>query len=204
LTLGKLRLANRSERSMLVARYLHRLPAGFDMYRIRQRAATAGPNWDKHPGLILKAFMMREQGQFGAAANAYSSLYLWQDAAALGSFIAGDGFRFVTDAFGRPRIETWVPLDVRVGRAVTVRSAWREEIAVLPDVDLPTLASRERERNQTIADHTDIRASIVAFDVAAWRLARFVISADEPRAREAAVAYEVVYLATPGSARPPG
>jgi Domain of unknown function (DUF4865) len=189
---------------MLVSQYLHRLPAGLDMGRIRERATTHGPDWDNHPGLTFKAFLMREQGRYGAVANAYSSLYLWQDAAALGAFVADDWFRFVTDSFGRPRIETWVPFDVRIGRTVPVRSAWREETAILPDIDLPGLAARERERNQMTVERADVRASIVAFDLAAWRLARFVLSADEPRAREDAVAYEVLYLATPGLARPPG
>ncbi len=188
---------------MLVSQYLHRLPAGFDMGRIRERATTRGPDWDNHPGLMFKGFLMREHGQYGAAANAYSSLYLWQDAAALGAFVADDWFRFVTNSFGRPRIETWVPLDVRIGAAVPVRSAWRQETAILPDTDLPTLAARERERNQVAAERAGIRASIVAFDLAAWRLARFVLSADEPHAREDAVAYEVLYLATPGLAAPP-
>ncbi|HET6235033.1 MAG TPA: DUF4865 family protein [Acetobacteraceae bacterium] len=183
---------------MLVAQYLHRLPAGFDLARIRERAATRGHDWDDVPRLAFKAFMLRERGQYGAAASAYSSLYLWQDAAGLGNFLGDDWFRFVTDSFGRPSIETWVPLDVRIGPAMPVRSAWREEMTILPDADLPRVAAQERERNQMVAAQPGVRASVVALDVANWRVARFGLSAGAPAARDDAVVYEVLYLATPG------
>jgi hypothetical protein len=183
---------------MLVSQYLHRLPAGFDLGQIRDRATTRGPDWDRHPNLAFKAFLLRERGRYGAEASAYSSLYLWQDAVGLGAFVTDDWFRFVTDSFGRPRIETWIPFDVRIGRAMPVRSAWREEVAILPDADLPRIAARERERNQALAARPDIRASVVALDVANWRVARFALSAEVPAAREDAVVYEVAYLATPG------
>ena len=58
---------------MLVAQYLHRPPAGFDLARIRERAATRGHDWDDVPRLAFKAFMLRERGQYGAAASAYSN-----------------------------------------------------------------------------------------------------------------------------------
>ena len=52
--------------------------------------------------------------------------------------------------------------------------------------------------NQTIATQPGVRASVVALDVANWRVARFGLSAEAPVARDDATVYEVLYLATPG------
>ncbi len=40
---------------MLIARYRHRLPADYDMDRIRDRIAARRPAWDDAPGLVFKA-----------------------------------------------------------------------------------------------------------------------------------------------------
>jgi len=40
--------------------------AGFDLGQIRDRATTRGPDWDRHPNLAFKAFLLRERGrEFG-------------------------------------------------------------------------------------------------------------------------------------------
>ena len=72
---------------MFMMQYTHRLPADYEMRRIRERAAARGPEWDFYPGLFFKAFLVRERGKCGADANAYSSLYLWRDARAPVLFI---------------------------------------------------------------------------------------------------------------------
>jgi hypothetical protein len=63
---------------MLIARYAHRLPADYDLGIIRTRAKARGPQWDAVPELYFKAFLLRESGRSGAAANSYTSLYLWR------------------------------------------------------------------------------------------------------------------------------
>jgi hypothetical protein len=188
---------------MLVLQYFHRLPAEHDMERIRKRAAVGGPLWDNTPDLALKAFLMRERGRHGATGNAYSSLYLWQRTEGVADFVTGDRFRFVTDSFGRPEIETWVMLDARAGAAGEARSAWREEEEIPRDADLAALCARERDANRAIAAEKHVRTSIVAVDLRSWRLARFVVSADENRARENGTGFEVLYCATPGLASLP-
>ena len=52
---------------MLVLRYRHRLPADYDMARIRRRVAERGSFFDATPGLGFKAFSIAE----GAGGNVF-------------------------------------------------------------------------------------------------------------------------------------
>ncbi len=181
---------------MLMTQYFHRLPATFDMAPIRERAVRVGAAYDAVPGLCFKAILVRERGRYGAAANAYASLYLWQNAAA--GFVQGELFRGVTGSFGRPAIETLLVLDARAGVARVPRSLRRQDVAIPLDADLEAVCAAERERNRTEASGDAVAASVVALDVQSWRVVRIVLSADEPRPDDGATAYELAYLAGPG------
>ena len=181
---------------MFMKQYIHRLPADYDMNRIRTRAAALGPQWDKTEGLGFKAFIAQQRGANGARNNAYSSLYLWLDDEAVTDFITSDRFRAVIDGFGRPHIETWIPLDIHLGNAETARSVYREDLDV--DTDLAELKHREIARNNILARHANTLAAITAIDLSTWRLSRFLLSAEKARTPETGSAYEVLHLAKPG------
>ncbi len=183
---------------MLVTQYFHRLPAGFDMGPIRERAVRVGAEYDAVPDLCFKAILVRERGRYGAAANAYSSLYLWQRDEAAARFVEGNLFRAVTDSFGRPSIETLLVLEARAGAARSPRSLRRHDIAIPLDADLAEVCARERERARATAAEDATCASIVALNVQSWRIARIVLSVDEPHAEGGETAYELGYLAAPG------
>ncbi|KXF76482.1 hypothetical protein ATN84_15695 [Paramesorhizobium deserti] len=181
---------------MFMKQYTHRLPADYDMNRIRTRATALGPQWDGTPGLGFKAFIAQERGANGAKNNAYSSLYLWLDDEAVTDFITGDRFRAVIDGFGRPRIETWIPLDIHLGQAETARSVYREDLDV--GTDLSELKHRETARNNILARHAGTLAAVTALDLSTWRLSRFLLSAEKAQTPEIGSAYEVLHLAKPG------
>lgn len=179
---------------MLIKQYAHRLPADYDMARIRQRAATRGPDWDAVAGLGLKAFIAHERGRNGAQHNVYSSVYLWlEDAAAAAFIVDSQKFGAVIDTFGRPSIETWLPLDVQLGTAEAAHSLSRESIDIPDGIDLATFRTREIARNTETAQQAETLAVFAGLDLAAWRLTRFTLSAAAPGADT----YEVLYLATP-------
>jgi Domain of unknown function (DUF4865) len=94
---------------MMIAHYLHRLPANYDVGLIRQRAKERAAEWDDEPDLVFKAFMLREAGQLGAIANSYSSLYLWRQDDAIRNFLVSGRYKGVTDTFGRADIQTASP-----------------------------------------------------------------------------------------------
>jgi len=181
---------------MLVARYRHRLPADYPMDRIRARIAERAPAWDAMPGLVLKAFAIEERTR-GVAAHAYSSLYLWRDAGAAAEFLIGPGFRAVIESFGRPQVETWLPLDVSLGAAATRVALSEETRQIGPDEDLGQLRETEQVRGRDIAGRPGVLATLVGLEPATWRLTRFTLRADRAYAQSGT---EVVHLAAPGLA----
>lgn len=148
------------------------------------------------PGLVFKAFTIGDRAR-GAAANAYSSLYLWQDADAAADFLVGPGFRAVVESFGRPRVDTWLAVAVGFGAAATGRFLTDASGAVAPDMDLATLRERERARARQIAGRRDVLASMAGLDAGHWQLTRFTLWA-EPAAEASGA--EIAYLAAPGLA----
>jgi hypothetical protein len=185
---------------MLAKQYSHRLPADYDMAVIRQRAAQRGPLWDATQGLAFKGFVAQERGRHGAVGNLYASVYLWLDTGEAASFLMGERFQSVIDSFGRPSIETWLPLDARAGRAERAQALYREELPIADGADRQALWSAEIERNSALARDADTVAAVSALDLAAWRLIRLTLSASPIDARRPGSAYEVLHLAHPGLA----
>jgi len=191
---------------MLIKQYEHRLPSDYDMAHIRERGRTRGLVWDHAEGLAFKAFALRERGQHGAHHNAYTSIYLWLREDAAAEFVTGPRFKPVLESFGRPPIQTWLPLDVRAGHLAPALSIYREDVPVDEGTDLGELRVSETARNAQVAALDDTVATLVGLDVQNWRLARFTLSSAPLHAVEHGVGYEIAYLAAPGlaqlSARP--
>jgi hypothetical protein len=182
---------------MIVAHYAHRLPSGHDMALIRTRANQRGPLWDAVPELYFKAFLLREQGRYGAIANNYSSLYLWRQDDAFRDFLVSGRYNAVTDTFGRAEIQTRVALDARRGRGGDARFAYKEELDIPLDADLTAECAREIERNQEMAERPGTVAAASAIDTQNWKFTRVLLSENAPNGSEAATCYEILYLARP-------
>lgn len=187
---------------MLAKQYIHRLPADYDVTRIRERAATRGPHWDAVPGLGFKALTLRERTH-GAVGSSYGLFYLWLDAAAAADFAMGEGFQTVIDGFGRPSIDVWLPLDARRGPAADVpvtEPAWLvREFVDLSDVTDHIAARRDEvEHNRTLAARPTSLAAISAVDVSTWRIVRLHLSVGELAPDAGGTAWELLYFARPG------
>lgn len=183
---------------MFAKQYSHRLPADYDMGVIRRRAAQLGPQWDHTEGLLFKAFVAQERGQEAGVGNLYSSVYLWSDPLQAADFLLGERFDRVLDSFGRPHIESWLPLDVQRGPAHGALSLYREEWALAPGADRAAILAQEKARNQRLADSHDTFAVLLALDVQAWRLVRITLSSKALEAGHPGTGYQVFYLARPG------
>jgi len=82
--------------------YLHYsapLPPGMTEADAAARAAAKAPVFEGMPGLAWKAFLFR--------AHRYGTLYLWDDPAAAGAFLAGPLYAAVVERFGPPDIRAW-------------------------------------------------------------------------------------------------
>lgn len=185
---------------MFAMQYSHRLPADYDMQTIRQRAAQRGPLWDDTEGLVVKAFVSQERARHGATGHLYASIYLWHDASAATRFLMGERFQAVIDSFGRPRVETWLPLDAcaGAGRSRQALSLRREELAIDAAADRAALLAAETEANRQSAMQADTVAVWTALDLSNWRSVRFTLSARAIETVDGATVYEVLHLAKPG------
>ncbi|MCC8395579.1 DUF4865 family protein [Paraburkholderia sp. MMS20-SJTR3] len=186
---------------MLIKQYENRLPSDYDMAVIRERGRNRGVLWDKTEGLAFKAFALRERGRHGAQHNAYTSIYLWLEEGAVAQFVTGPRFKPVLESFGRPPIQTWLPIDVRVGHSGAALSIYREDLPVPERTDLVSLRVSETARNAEVAAHADTIAAVVGLDVQNWRLARFILSSQPLHEVEQGVGYEIAHLAAPGLVR---
>lgn len=182
---------------MLLAHYVHHLPAEYDMARLHERARQRGPLWDGAPSLFFKAFLLRERGKFGATANQYSSLYLWQQDAAFRDFLVNGRYHVVTESFGRAAIRTHVALDACKGPAQAARFAYLDEEDVAPDTDLTDVFRHAIERNREATAQAAMVAAVVGVDTSAWRLTRVRLSEAPPADGETATCHQLLHLAQP-------
>ncbi|MFB3304691.1 DUF4865 family protein [Pseudomonas sp. AMR01] len=178
---------------MFAKQYSHRLPADYDMGVIRRRVAQLGPLWDHADGLLFKAFIAQENG-----GNVYASVYLWSDPLQAADFLLGERFQKVLDSFGRPHVESWLPLEVRRGPAQRALSLYREEWPLEPGADRAAIVAAATARNQQLAQSSDTFAVFLALDVQAWRLIRITLSAEALNVQRPGTGYQVWYLAHPG------
>ena len=188
---------------MLTLKYAHRLPADFALDAIRERVATRGPLWDATPGLAFKAFAIRTRGIAGASGNAYASIYLWHDAAAAMDMLADRGrFGAVIEAFGRPVVETALPLAARAtGDGTGVRALVEEQVALDADVDPASLRQSEAARVADMIGDPDVLAAVSALDPTNWRLTRTALVRTPAEAIRGGTVYEVAYLVRAGWAQ---
>lgn len=173
---------------MLIMRYTHRLPADHAMDRIRERAAARGPLWDDTPGLGFKVFSGRSSG-----GKLYAATYLWRDPAAALAFLGDERFQAVIDGFGRPRIETWMPWSVQLGRREAARSLRRETVP-LGSGDLGALRRAEAEAARASIESGVAVGVLSGLDPATWQVTRFTL-ATTPAEGETE---EILHLAAPG------
>lgn len=182
---------------MITAYYAHRLPADYDIARIRNRAAQRAPLWDAIPELHFKAFLLRERGRFGAAANSYSSLYLWRQDQAFRDFLVTGRYRAVTDSFGRADILARVALDARRGAAAKTAIAVIDEQPIPFDADLTEHIAAAIEANRAVAAKPETVAAVLGIDTVTWTLLRIALLREETDVLATGTRYEILHLAQP-------
>ena len=160
---------------------------------MKQRGAV----WDAAPDLYFKAFLLREAGSFGAIANSFSSVYLWQQDKAFRDWLVRGGYKIVTEPFGRAEIETFFALDAFRGKRDEARFLYREDLDIPLDADLTAAFAREIELARERATQPDVISAAVGLDPRNWKFVRILLSKEEPRGSERGVAYQIVHLSRP-------
>ncbi|GAB7187851.1 DUF4865 family protein [Kitasatospora sp. Ki12] len=185
------------------------LPADYDMGIIRKRVADKGHLLDAHPGLGLKAYLVRERGHQGSPVNQYAPFYLWRTAEGMNSFLWGPGFRGLSADFGRPAVHHWLgaglargsaaeAAETRAGTAGTAEAA--PTTATRDTVRLPEGVDPAEAVERALAElpaHPALHTAAVAVDPSRWELLTLALwhgpaPEDVPGAR-----YQVLHLSRP-------
>ncbi len=182
---------------MIIVQYAHRLPADHDLWALRTWLKERGVIWDAAPELYFKAFLLREAGRFGAIANNFSSVYLWQQDGAFRDWLVRGGYKVVTDVIGRAKIETFFALDAFRGKASDARFLYRDDVAIPLDADLTEAFAREIETARGRTTEPDVISAVVGLDPHNWKFVRVLLSESEPDRRQRGVAYEIAHLSHP-------
>jgi hypothetical protein len=179
------------------------LPADYDVGIIRHRVATRGSGTDAWPGLALKAYLVRERGVAGSAANAYAPFYLWNTSEGMNDFLWGAGFRGILSDFGRPTVQQWIGLGFEPGPdfgTVPVAAARRVWL-VSPDTDPAVEIFAALVRIRTVAQSPGVHSVALAVDTCRWQLVQLTLLATplqeqpgDPRVQQ----YQVLHVSTPG------
>ncbi len=182
---------------MIIVHYAHRLPADYDLAAIRRRLKERGAVWDGVPELYFKAFLLREAGRFGAIANGFASLYLWQHDKPFRDWLVRGGYKIVTDIIGRAEIETLFALDAFRGKGSEARFLYRDDISIPLDDDLTAAFAKEIELARERSTQPDVISAVVGLDTRNWKFVRILLSEAEPDTRERGVAHQIAHLSRP-------
>ncbi|MFG2917478.1 DUF4865 family protein [Kitasatospora sp. NPDC048298] len=192
------------------------LPADYDMGVIRRRVADKGHLLDAHPGLGLKAYLVRERGRHGSPVNQYAPFYLWRTAEGMNGFLWGPGFRGLSADFGRPAVRHWLGAGLVHG-ASTVPAASAGPVGLGGPVRVaetagpPTTATRETVRLPEPADpaeaveraiaelpaHPALHTAAVAVDPSRWELLSFALWHGPAPEDVPGIRYQVLHLSRP-------
>jgi hypothetical protein len=160
---------------MLAMQYSFTLPTDYDMGIIRRRIAEKGRLLDDFPGLVFKAYLHASRDDRGLPSrdNLYAPFYLWRDSEAMNSFLGGAGFAALTQAFGRPSINTWSVWQAHVNDDLTEAVCATRESANVPfGIALDEWRQLESEANHAaMADGA--LAAVSAFEPTGWTQVRF-------------------------------
>ncbi|MER5853400.1 DUF4865 family protein [Streptomyces sp. NPDC002012] len=173
------------------------LPAHYDMGIIRNRVATKGHLLDNFPGLGIKAYLIRERGEYSPV-NQYAPFYLWATPEGMNSFLWGPGFQGIVQDFGRPEVQHWTGLAYEEGPASAAlpRTATLHRAAVAASVAPADAVEAALEESQGLAKTPGAVATALAVDPRHWELLHFTLWAQE--APEApGERYEVLHLSAP-------
>lgn len=177
---------------MIAMQYRFTLPADYDMGIIGKRIADFGHLMDAHPQLIFKAYLYALKGE-QSTENIYAPFYLWNSNQGMSDFLSGSGFRGVSQAFGWPQVDCWLPWLVQIAQQALsdAHFATCEYQPISPHCDLPLLRSQQQANPLALA-------SIVAFNPTGWQLMRFQLWPERPELSENRTqCYQVGHLSAP-------
>ncbi len=156
---------------MIAMQYSFTLPADYDMGIIDRRIEEKGPLLDNLPNLAFKAYLTARRGdETLSCENLYAPFYLWRHETGLNDFVCGNGFEALSQAFGRPSIQTWIVWHAEISAAISSATfATREILPIEAYSSLAQLRQREVDSAMEDVEKGEALAVVTAFDPTSWR-----------------------------------
>ncbi|MEU6251117.1 DUF4865 family protein [Streptomyces sp. NPDC047043] len=161
------------------------LPADYDTAIIRARVARIGHLLDDWEGLGLKAYLLRERGQYGSPVNQYAPFYLWNTVEGMNAFLWGGAFQGLSNDFGRPSVRQWSGVAYEDGGGVgsVARFAVRRRQLVAEGVELAEVMADAVGETERLAGTDGAVLAAAAVDTSRWELVHFSLwEHDAPKA----------------------
>ena len=182
---------------MILTSYRLPLPSDYDVAALRERIPSIGEYFDGRPGMVFKAFLVRDVAD-GSAANEYAPFYLWHDDREAAAFLWADGgFDGVAAKYGRPDVQTWLGGTTLVGPAHDVTPQWaaRESIALPADEPPTRAATRLASAFEEQRDEPGLHSLTWGIDPRGWSAVVLRLYVERP-ADPVGDLCRVVYLST--------
>jgi uncharacterized protein DUF4865 len=168
------------------------LPDDFDMEQIRARVRDLGPQTDQYPGLQFKLYGVNTKT---AAANEYSSIWLWSNLEPMREFLEGAFFDNYVKAFARPSVRTWFIHETTGDRSSVVEA--RQLLRRIAAIPRQQLVGSFLNSWQQREERPDALFRIVAFDAFNWQLADFTLWNEPPSITDRGHLYSLAHVSRP-------
>ncbi|WP_406010516.1 DUF4865 family protein [Streptomyces sp. NBC_00637] len=184
---------------MHAMQYERTLPADYDTGVIHARVSRVGRLLDDWEGLGLKAYLLRERGVHGSPVNQYAPFYLWNTVAGMNTFLWGDGFRKLSDDFGRPTVRQWTGLAYEEGVAAGSPAlfAVRRREPVPEEAVLSETARDAADEAGRLAREEGAVLAAAAMDTSRWERVCFSLWEHDPPKADGDL-FQVLHLSAPG------
>lgn len=154
---------------MLAMQYSIQLPPDYDTASLRIRARERSKQFQGLAGMKHKSYLLNEDDRI------YAPFYIWSDVAQARQFLFDDLFRGVVRSFHRPRVRTWMVLDIANGQSRAQPTFAIREADVIPaEENLEKLFKAEKEaQTRLAAENKQLSFHALALDAERWEILRY-------------------------------
>ncbi|WP_395703861.1 DUF4865 family protein [Aquabacterium sp.] len=152
---------------MYMLHYAFDLPPSFDMGVIRRRISDKRHLFERHDGLVWKAWLLADSAHATTPDNCYAPVYLFEHASAARDFLLGPLYAAVTQTFGWVRPTAGPLLGTARPRLHGARSC------TLDIVDVPSHAALVAHGERPVPAAEGLLAQASMFDVSRMQVRQF-------------------------------
>jgi Domain of unknown function (DUF4865) len=171
------------------------LPDSFELGAIRERIARVAAPFDNMAGLLFKLYALNDHAS--GPLNEYSSIYLWQNSAAMRRLLLDELFQNYAETFARPIVRTWFSTngEGELSSLGTARFALRQTFGIPRQTPVADFLNTWSKR----AQQPGALFHVVSFDPGPWELNDLTVWPDDPPTKREGRVYRLAHVSLPGA-----